>query len=111
MNDKTIKTYQQFIDYVFNSNAEQFVIFNGKKSKTLCTVESANKEIEKLKEKLLVEKDKVLVLSNHLTLYSSEETMLKEIDDYKSKIDKLKEYCGNTTRLNAGKIMEIIDGE
>ena len=51
-NGKTMETYQQFIDYVFNSNAEQFVIFNGKESKTLCTVESANKEIEKLKEKL-----------------------------------------------------------
>lgn len=46
----------------------------------------------KLSLKLSIEKDKVFELSNHLTSYSSEETMLKQINDLQQRIDKAIEF-------------------
>jgi len=51
----------------------------------------------KLSFELSVEKDKVLELSNQLALYSSEETMLKEIDHLKAKINKIEEMFDDET--------------
>ena len=78
MNGKTIKTYQQFVDYVFNSNAEQFVIFDGKKSTTLCTVESANKEINKLKTRIEKLEKEVNFQKHRADLYKRCFDILKE---------------------------------
>ena len=75
------------------------------------SVKFSDKSIQELEEENKKLKDKVLELSNHLSLYSSEETMLKEIENLKARIDKVKEYCGNTTILNAGKVIGILDGE
>ncbi len=44
---------------------------------------------------LSIEKDKVFELSNHLTSYSSEETMLKQINDLQQRINKAIEYIEN----------------
>lgn len=49
---KTMNTYEQFVELLFNSDAEQYVFFKGKESKTLCTVESVNEELKKLNNQI-----------------------------------------------------------
>ena len=52
-------------------------------NKTIIELQQRIQELEEENNKL---KDKVLELSNHLTLYSSEETLLNRIDKAKSLI-------------------------
>lgn len=73
----------------------------------------------KLSLELSIEKDKTLELSHHLSLYSSEETMLKQIDDYKSRIEKAVEYILNRELvdepenyvLNGKELLNILNGK
>lgn len=65
-----------------------------------------SKEYEKLKEENKRLKDKVLELSNYLTLYSSEETLL-------NRINKTIEYILYTdlSTMDKIKLQEILRGE
>ena len=77
----------EILDYITNLQKE-----NERLNKTLEKVQQEYTDEYNLRHKLSfelsVEKDRALELSEHLTMYSSEETMLKEIEQYKSRIDK-----------------------
>ena len=77
-NQKTV------LDYITNLKQElEIMVKDDERSQE--TIIKLSKENERLKER---EKE----LSYHLCLYSSEETLLKQIDDYKSRIEKAVEY-------------------
>lgn len=92
-NNMTIEQRDKYAyELMVKNNSEEAVKQLLLKDKTIEETQKSYTEEYNLRHKLSlelsIEKDKVLELSNRLTLYSSEETMLKEINDLKTKINK-----------------------
>ena len=68
------------------------------------SVKFSDKSIQELEEENKKLKDKVLELSNHLSLYSSEETMLKRLEELEEDLDAEK----STTSNLAGRILKAL---
>lgn len=107
-----INTLGQLLDFVETEEKAKLLI------DYITNLQQKNKELNKENEKwyavakdfemeahdlwnknneLEQENERLKELSYHLCLYSSEETLLKQIDDYKSRIEKAVEYLKEHT--------------